>query len=339
MSERYLRLYDETDGSYGTMGSQLKDLLFLSADDETTTEFSEFEEANKPFIRDSPRVTQAGNVGVELGGRPDELTYLLAAMFGKPFASEAGASGEAYEYVWFPDRSTIPHSTIVLGKEDSEFEYNGQVFNEFEFSSEVGEYLGCTFGTIGQSGDSDSKYTIVSEGGLSLSDISLFTMNDLKVTIGEIEATALQTANLSISNNLDEDIHVLGDMTLTQPPKVQRREVEMDLDFKHEDESIFQDYLSGTTASVKKEFVGSEIGSTGINRTLDMRLPKLQYRDYEGNISGRDAIRTSTSGTALADEITFANAEMSIISSEQVETAELGIRLISGVDLDWANIW
>jgi len=135
---------------------------------------------------------------------------------------------------------------------------------------------------------------------------------------------------LAVTNNLDDDLFVLGSDMFTQKPLGQRRETTADLDFKDEDYALYEDFINGTRAELNKLFVMDEvIGTTTVNYQMEIIIPTLQYREYDGAVSGRDSVRTSVSGRALADDYTIASADLDVISTDVTVTSDMIVRIVS----------
>lgn len=336
--QRYVRLQEES--SYGTLltdGSEwTEDLIFESEDFGTTADFAENEHANQADLREARIATVMGEGSVEMWGRVDELYRLMHLLLGPPHTEETDVDG-VRESIFVPDRDSIPSFAAMVGREESEFVYRGQVMDEFEFTSEPGENLVTSFSSLGQAPDDidvNDKFTVdaqvASADALTLSPLQVLTMTDLTVELANSERTDLQAANLAVTNNLDDDLFVLGSDMFTQKPLGQRRETTADLDFKDEDYALYEDFINGTRAELNKLFVMDEvIGTTTVNYQMEIIIPTLQYREYDGAVSGRDSVRTSVSGRALADDYTIASADLDVISTDVTVTSDMIVRIVS----------
>jgi len=335
--QRYIRLQEEDEyGVLETTDPWIKDLIFQDEDYTTETEWAEEELANLADIREARQATIVGEGSIEMDGRIDELLRVMKLVLGE--VADSAEDGDAKEYIFIPDRDTVPHFGVIIGREEDEFQYLGQVANELELNSEVGENLMVTFTSLGKAPESDDvneKFTgnaIVSdEDNIDLSDLAVMATDEVTVHIGNEKREDLQAANITLNNNLDDDYHVLGANMFTQPLVGQRREVEAALDFKHEDTELYKDFMDDTRVTLKKAYKMDEMVG-GHNYEMEVILPELQYREYDGTISSRDTIRSTLTGRALSDEYTIASADLEIIDTDVTVQSDMIVRIVADVD-------
>lgn len=301
MSERYVKLQKEEnwdDGGDDNLDSQY--LKVADVDMQTEQEFDEIEEANRETLEESYIVQRTGGGSFSMWGRADELGLILYALFGKCEIVDIGTQGEEpYQLNFEPDMQEIFSLAMTEGKDKMAYKYSGQMIQSITITAEIGEVMTVEVDTFGNGAVTEAKED---PNYVSPQENPIFTLKNAEIKLGNDERTDLQSITITIENNISEDEHTLGSLDIQEMPPGQRRNVEIDLEFRSEDDKIFDDFINGTTAELITEFQTDQEIESGYPYGFKLIFPRIQYREVDQGISGRDPIRASVPARALYDQ-------------------------------------
>ena len=336
MTQKYIHLNKEADGSYGDGGADSY-TLFLKAGDisfNTEQDFAEIEEINRPTLEEAYPVARTGGGSFSMWGRANALPLLLWGLFGGYNHVDVGSGGVApYQTNFIPDTPNLPSLEISEGADNNEYGYPGQLIDNMEFTAEAGDVMGIDVETTGIAATTTrSKQTPVY---IDPDTCPIFTLKNATIDLGGSSRADLRSLNVSISNSISDDEHTLGSLDLQEKPPAQRREIEVEMEFKDEDSEIWQDFVDGTEAALEATFQTDAEIEEGYPYELTFLFPRIQYRETTMDQSGRDPIRTNVSGRALFErgyeydigDGTTATADTEIIAqlvhgaADQLDTA------------------
>lgn len=299
MTSRYLKLDKEDTFADGGAGDKTQFLKVADVDFQTEYEWNEIEEANRPFLEESYQTQRTGGGSFSMWGRADEMALILHSLFGKCIIKDVGTPGESpYQMNFEPDIAELFSLAISVGKDDKAYKYKGQMIQSVTITAEVGEVMTIEVETFGNGGVVEDKDA---PNYVSPQDNPMFTLRNAVIDLGGEKRTDVQSITITIELNISEDEHTLGSFDIQNQPPAQRRNIEIDMEFQAEDDDLYQDFLDGTTAELITTFETTKKIESGYPYGFKMIFPRIQYREFEASISGRDPIRSSVPAVALYD--------------------------------------
>jgi len=300
---RYIKLDKEDTFGDGGQGNDTKFLKVADADFQTEFEFDELEEINRASLEESYRVLKEGSGSWTMWGRANELPMLLHALFGDVDMVDVGADVDTKQLNFEPDEDGIFSFEIEEGKPKKAYRYKGQLIQEMTITAEVGEVMTIEVTTTGNGASSSENKT--DDDNIDYVDIEKcppFRLVNASIEIGDTDKTNVRSVTITYNNNISDDEHTLGSLDIQEEPPAQRREIEIDFEFSNEEDSVYDDFIDGTTAELDLTFETDTEIEDGHPYKMEWMFPKIQYREHSASQSGRDPVRADVPARALFEE-------------------------------------
>jgi hypothetical protein len=234
--------------------------------------------------------------------KPDELGYLFAWAFG---SETVGATDDAYatgsrKHTFVPCSATdsLPSCTLHVDRKIAIKEYTGCKVSSLKLDAKSGDYLRATVSLKGKAEATGEFAT-----GLSASQLKAFKFLNGTCSIDGAPNTNITGVSLSYDNKLDDGDITLGSGLYSTEPEHSLRDIQVTLDTFYDDttEGIREDnYKVGATASIAFTFISPSEIASGKPYKFTVTIPNVDVTAADANIGGRDKVKVSLTGKALA---------------------------------------
>jgi len=198
--------------------------------------------------------------------RPDEIGYFLAATLGveaSPVAQDAGSS--CYLHTFTPvapgSANTLYPMTIVVDRVTKTLAFEGIKIATMKLDAQVQDYLRATFTCRGRDEVESTSVTWPAR-----STLRAFKFINGAVTAAGSSLIEVQGADVTINNNLEDNLHVMDGSEQMAEIEPQKREITGSLNCLRttQTEAIRSSYfLTDTPLSVVLNFESDDVITTG----------------------------------------------------------------------------
>jgi hypothetical protein len=232
--------------------------------------------------------------------KPDNIGLLLACALGTE-AAPAGVGGTStvYDHAFTlitGSATTLPFFTAVVDKKADVRGYISNKIQQLTFNLANNDYLQAQVSSVGRQEAADALES------LTLSTLRAFNFNDLTVEIDDVVVDEITSANLTINNNLEDDLFVADGSSYMIEVDRQRREVtvEMEALYNSDIESLrTTNYLTATAVKLEIILTG-DVANESENYQLSFELPNAYFTALKPMVSGPERMRVPLTLRAAA---------------------------------------
>ncbi len=231
--------------------------------------------------------------------KPDELGYLFAWATGKESVAADAVYG-GFKHVFTPCSATevLPSATVCVDRKIAVKSYSGCKVDSLKLDAKSGDYLRATVSLKGKSEGVGSF-----GAGLEASTLKAFKFLNGTCKIDGADTGNITGVSLSYSNKLDDGDNTLGSGLYNTEPEHALREITITFDTFYDalSETIRETkYKEGALASAEFTFESPSELATGKKFKFTVVMPYIDITAADANVSGRDKIKVSIVGKALA---------------------------------------
>jgi len=234
--------------------------------------------------------------------KPDELGYLFAWAMG---SETVGSTDDAYatgsrKHTFIPCSATetLPSCTLHVDRKTAMKSYTGCKVSSLKLDAKSGDYLRATVSVKGK-----QEGTGAFETGLTSSQLKAFKFLNGTCSIDGSANTNITGIMLSYDNKLDDGDITLGSGLYATEPEHSLRDIQVTLDTFYDSaaEGYREDnFKIGATASIVFTFISPSEIASGKPYKFTVTIPNVDITAADANIGGRDKLKVSLVGKALA---------------------------------------
>jgi len=265
---------------------------------------------------------------VTMALQPDAFTLMcLHGITGVDSATNA-TDARNFTEIGVTATDTLPSYTVMVGRDEYEHVFSGQVIDSISVSSSIGEYAMMTVNFTGakQNDDNGALHTDLPAYTGDAAHFSKAFVNFEASASNSAFSSHVQSVDFEIRTNRDMDnSYSLGSDTCVRKPPVTLREVTGSITFHKSldgdqasdianNEPHFKDLMPGTNALKNPGSAApalSVLFEVDSNNFIQFNFPKLIYEMPETSVSGRDSQTMTVNFHGLYD-IADANSMVSI---------------------------
>lgn len=225
----------------------------------------------------------------------------------------------------------LPSFTFLVGRDDNEHEYHGQVIESISVSANIGEYAMMTVTTTGKSQDTTLN-SLATPSYTYTGDAAHFVgtyVNFEDPATNSAFSALVQSIDFEIRTNRDLDnSYGLGSATCVRAPPVTRREISGTITFHKAvlsgdvgagDEPHYTELLQGHlhNGTDGNPAISCLFEVDNLNK-IRFDFPKVHYSQPQTSVSGRDSQTMTVEFTGLYDE-TSTHMCIIVFSSEDTK--------------------
>tara|TARA_R100000742_G_C4279646_1_gene104957 strand:- start:9729 stop:10757 length:1029 start_codon:yes stop_codon:yes gene_type:complete len=273
--------------------------------------------------------------------QPDRFTMMcLHGLFGTHTPGGTPGTNDTLTELADTSSANLPSYTFLVGRDDKEFTYAGQVIDSCSISASVGEYAMISFNTTGMK----SQFNLSNGATVALASLSAPTYDytgdaahfvGAYVNFEDLATTTaysklVQSISVDIKTNRDLDnSYNLGDSCISRVPPLGMREVTGTITFHKNvitadiavDEPDYINLLSGDLINGSASNPAlSVLFYVGAADYIRLDIHKLHYEAPQTSVSGRDSQTMSVNFIGLYDETETEMAKITFSSSSTAFT-------------------
>jgi hypothetical protein len=286
---------------YGTPVAYTKTVNFLSESIKLAVERKSEDSlvASKAIVgSDIMSKKVAGDFSVIL--KPEEAGILLAWALGLEAANPTLEVAGSYIHTLTLQAAAgaLPSYTMVIDRRAAVKQYAGLKVDSFKLEAKAQDYLRATVGVKGQD---EAAGTV--NGGLTASSKRAFKFVNGTLTVDGSSFANITSVTLTIANKLTEVENTLTTGLLMPEPIQGTREISVSIEALYDAaaESFRESkYKAGALANVVMQFESPDLIVAGKTFRINIAMPNVDISQADVNVGGRDTIKMSIQGTALA---------------------------------------
>jgi len=232
--------------------------------------------------------------GIDMVLEPENCGEILKWALGA--VSTANPATGVYTHTFTPADDIKSFSMEIARGKVTALRYNGIKINSIEFGITHGELLTASLDIIG-----GRKPAKKARSTPTFSALDAFVFHQGVATIGGTDKTALvRETTITYTNNLVSDVGAYGLKREMQKLPEALGNLDASLGLNFEDTAQLDAFLAENSLALNLKFE-SEIITGTYKYFLEINIPRLYYDTETANISEKELIAESVSGTALYD--------------------------------------
>lgn len=282
--------------------------------------------------------------------QPDRFTMMcLHGLFGTHTPGTTAGTNDTLVELADTSTANLPSYTFLVGRDDKEFTFAGQVIDSCSISASVGEYAMISFNTTGMK----SQFNLSTSATVALASLSAPTYDytgdaahfvGAYVNFEDLATTSaysklVQSISIDIKTNRDLDnSYNLGDSCISRVPPLGMREISGTITFHKNvlaadtaagtDEPDYMSLLSGELINASASAPAlSVLFYVAAGDYIRLDIHKLHYEAPQTSVSGRDSQTMSVNFIGLYDETETEMAKITFSSSSTAFTGGAAVDL------------
>ena len=246
---------------------------------------------------------------IEMVVRPNTILWLLDGVFGAPVTVDNTTYYEHFFYV----NNSIPSFTLQIGYDQAsvEKEWLGTVFTKISLASKARDLVLAT-GSVVSKTMNVNAFSAPDFSSMSLA--TPFTFQGGVVKIGGSTIATIESLTIDSKNGVKEDFIPIGTRTL-QGILPGAADVSGSAELVFQNSDLLKQFLGSASATspqdtlnsttIQLTYTGPEIGTTGVNMSMDINIPKVYFKTHTANLSKRDIVMEKIDWEAYQGVVTF----------------------------------
>ncbi|TAH55202.1 MAG: hypothetical protein EWM51_03720 [Treponema sp.] len=214
---------------------------------------------------------------------------------------------------------SLPSFTAVIDRHTAVKKYTGLKVESLKIEAKAGDYLRASLSVKGKDEESGTK-----NSALSVPDTKAYRFAGGVCEFNSAAIGSVKSVSLDYVNTLDEGEQTISSgLNGTEPePQDRKITVTVETDYDATAEGIREsDYKTDTTVDIRLRFESPTEIVTGTKHAFEILLPHVAITDCSPNVSGKEKLKLTITGTALE---TTSDEAVEIVLFDGQGTAYLG---------------
>lgn len=192
---------------------------------------------------------------------------------------------------------SLPSFTAIVDRHTAAKQYSGLKVESLKIEARAGDYLRANLSVKGKDEAAGTKNV-----ALQVPTAKAFRFAGGVCEFNSTAIGAVKSATIDYANTLDEGEQTIASGLNGTEPEPQDRKITITLetDYDSAAEGVREsDYKTEATVDIRLRFESPDEIVAGVKHAIEILLPKVAITDCSPNVSGKEKIKLSITGTAL----------------------------------------